>query len=164
MLLRAIRINGGSIARIAGRVSQLPLRMGLPCTEASVLPAGLGNSRWGSPHMAFSTSVASHGSVCAPECPGCGVSHLDPDGAVTTPDILWMGRAWHRNCLRCHGCERELAPSSALVAQDLPNQTATPAILRDGAPLCAACYVRSGSARCSQCDKSALPTPEFLIR
>ena len=170
----ASRLNGGSLARIACLVPQLPPRiMGLPRTQTSFFPADIPVMfHWGSPRVALSTSVASRGSggvsgsVCSPECPGCGVSHLDSSGspaAVSASNILWMGRTWHRKCLHCSGCKRALAPGSANVKLRAGhfgcNLTAQPAILHERAPLCGECLVLSGAGRCTICDKQIPQNP-----
>ncbi|KAJ1491688.1 hypothetical protein T484DRAFT_3117090 [Baffinella frigidus] len=48
--------------------------------------------------------------VCMPTCPHCNGSVLS--NQTGAHGVLWMGRVWHRECLRCQTCSKMLARRS----------------------------------------------------
>jgi hypothetical protein len=82
--------------------------------------------------------------------------------------VLWAGRVWHRECLRCQTCHKFLARRSGrglgheFSGAWLDGNRTEPALLHDAAPLCAQCFLRAGAARCALC--GATPSAVALGR
>jgi len=104
-------------------------------------------------------------------CAACGLSVAgddhNGDGRIglgsggTPPAVLFMGRVWHRNCLKCSICQRKLAMKRSQIlgkefASWLDNNETVQALMVDRRPCCAQCYLTATAPSCCICGSNPL--------